>query len=113
MAGKQGVTNFSNLQKFGLEWFKKPNATPRQNASLRAAVAAYHGHGLSEENVLIGNGSDDILNLLVRVFGGPAAATGFTLPSYSLYPVLVAIQNGRVEPIEFDRSMQQIGRAHV
>ena len=34
------------------------------------------------------------------------AAAGFTLPSYSLYPVLVGIQNGRANVIEFDRSMR-------
>jgi histidinol-phosphate aminotransferase len=50
-------------------------------------------HGLARQ-VCIGNGSDDILNLLVRCFCGPAAAAGFTLPSYSLYPVLVGIQDG-------------------
>jgi histidinol-phosphate aminotransferase len=47
-----------------------------------------------------------VLNLLVRVFGGPSAATGFTLPSYSLYPVLVAINDGATKVIEFDRSMK-------
>ncbi|EIP96982.1 PLP-dependent enzyme, histidinol-phosphate/aromatic aminotransferase or cobyric acid decarboxylase [Opitutaceae bacterium TAV1] len=78
------------------------------SAPLRQLVARLHGHGLTEKNVLIGNGSDDILNLLVRAWGGPAneaAATGFTVPSYSLYPVLVAIQDGACEAIEFDRSM--------
>lgn len=78
-----------------------PNPT---SAPLRRQIAALHG--LREENVLVGNGSDDVLNLLVRVFGGPAAATGFTLPSYSLYPVLVAINDGAVQGIEFDRSMR-------
>ncbi len=74
------------------------------SAPLRRAVAKHHG--LREENVLIGNGSDDVLNLLVRVFGGRSALTGFTLPSYSLYPVLVAIQDGGVKTVEFDRSMK-------
>ncbi len=73
------------------------------SAPLRAQVAEIHV--VSPERVIIGNGSDDILNLLVRVFGGPDAATGYTLPSYSLYPVLVAIQDGSVSTIEFDRSM--------
>jgi histidinol-phosphate aminotransferase len=54
----------------------------------------------------VGNGSDDILNLLVRAFAGPGAAAGFTLPSYSLYPVLVAIQDSGCEVIEFDRGMR-------
>ncbi|MBP6506683.1 MAG: histidinol-phosphate transaminase [Opitutaceae bacterium] len=75
-----------------------------KSAPLRAAVAALHG--LEAANVCIGNGSDDILNLLIRCFCTQAAAAGFTLPSYSLYPVLVAIQDGRSAVIEFERSMR-------
>jgi histidinol-phosphate aminotransferase len=71
---------------------------------VRAAVAKLHG--LREENVCIGNGSDDILNLLVRAFCTQDAAVGYMLPSYSLYPVLVEIQNGGAEVIPFDRSMR-------
>jgi len=76
---------------------------PRSSA-LRAAVAAHHG--LAPENVCIGNGSDDILTLLVRAFCSADAPIGFTVPSYSLYPVLVEIQHGRAEAIELDRSMR-------
>jgi len=75
-----------------------------KSAPLRATVAGLHG--LREENVCIGNGSDDILNLLIRAFCTREAAAGFTLPSYSLYPVLVGIQDGRSTVIEFDRTMQ-------
>jgi len=75
-----------------------------KSSSLRATVAKLHG--LREESVVIGNGSDDILNLLVRAFCTSDAAVGFTFPSYSLYPVLVEIQDGRSEVIEFDRSMK-------
>src|SRR5476651_2715849 len=82
-----------------LRLYPNPKSTP-----LRAAVAKLHG--LREENVVIGNGSDDILNLLIRAFCTSEAAAGFTLPSYSLYPVLVAIQDGRSDVIEFDRSMR-------
>lgn len=84
-----------------LRLYPNPKASP-----LRAAVAKLHGHGLREENVCIGNGSDDILNLLVRAFCAADSAAGYTLPSYSLYPVLVAIQDGRTQTIEFDRSMK-------
>jgi histidinol-phosphate aminotransferase len=76
---------------------------PRSTA-LRAAVATLHG--LREENVCIGNGSDDVLTMLVRAFCGAQAPLGFTVPSYSLYPVLVEIQDGRAEAIELDRSMR-------
>lgn len=74
------------------------------SAPLRAAVARLHG--VEPENVCIGNGSDDILNLLVRAFCGGSAAAGYTVPSYSLYPVLVGMQNGASEIIPFDRSMR-------
>jgi histidinol-phosphate aminotransferase len=83
-----------------------------RSAPLRAAVAALHG--LAEENVCIGNGSDDILTMLVRAFCSDAAPLGFTLPSYSLYPVLVEIQHGRAEVIELDRSMRlPVERIHA
>lgn len=89
-----------------LRLYPNPKSTP-----LRTAVAKLHQRewaGLREENVIIGNGSDDILNLLVRAFVGEdgTAAAGFTLPSYSLYPVLVEIQDGSYKTIEFDRSMR-------
>ena len=82
-----------------LRLYPNPKSSP-----LRAAVAQLHD--LREENVCIGNGSDDILNLLVRCFCTQEAAAGFTFPSYSLYPVLVGIQDGRSAVIEFDRAMR-------
>jgi len=82
-----------------LRLYPNPKSTP-----LRAAVATLHGVG--EANVCIGNGSDDILTMLVRAFCSAAAPLGFTRPSYSLYPVLVEIQDGRAEVIELDRSMR-------
>ena len=82
-----------------LRLYPNPKSMP-----LRAAVARLHA--LREENVCIGNGSDDILTMLVRAFCSDAAPLGFTVPSYSLYPVLVEIQDGRVEVIELDRSMR-------
>jgi histidinol-phosphate aminotransferase len=74
------------------------------SAPLREQIARIHD--LDTTNVIVGNGSDDILNLLVRVFGDPKAPIGFTLPSYSLYPVLIGIQDGGTDIIDFDRSMR-------
>lgn len=82
-----------------LRLYPNPKSGP-----LREVVARHHN--LTADHVIIGNGSDDILNLLVRVFCGDGAATGFTFPSYSLYPVLVEIQNGRSTVVEFDRTMR-------
>jgi len=82
-----------------LRLYPNPKSIP-----LRSAVAAVHG--VREENVCIGNGSDDILNLLMRCFCAGDAAAGFTWPSYSLYPVIVGIQDGRSTVLEFDRSLR-------
>ncbi len=75
-----------------------------RSAALRESVARFHG--LAADRVFVGNGADDVLNLLVRCGCGPDAPAGFTLPSYSLYPVLVGIQGGRAVAVEFDRSMR-------
>lgn len=75
-----------------------------RSIKLRRAFAKLHD--LDESNVIIGNGSDDVLNLLVRAFAGGGGRVGFTMPSYSLYPVLVAIENGTSQMIEFDREMK-------
>jgi histidinol-phosphate aminotransferase len=82
-----------------LRLYPNPKSGP-----LRGAIATLHG--VREENVIVGNGSDDILNLIVRGFVANDAAAGFTFPSYSLYPVLVGIQDGRSTVIEFDRTMK-------
>ena len=75
-----------------------------QSSALRSALAQHHG--VRAENVIVGNGSDDVLNLLVRCFCTREAAIGFMRPSYSLYPVLIEIQDGSSAVVEFDRSMQ-------
>lgn len=75
-----------------------------RSESLRAKIAEHHE--VDESQVCVGNGSDDILNLLMRCFCTQEELSGFTLPSYSLYPVLVGIQNGGSTVIELDRSMR-------
>jgi histidinol-phosphate aminotransferase len=87
-----------------LRLYPNPRSSP-----LRAAAAQLHARecpSLTDANVCIGNGSDDILNLLIRAFVTREATAGFTLPSYSLYPVLVEIQDGAMQTIAFDRAMR-------
>jgi histidinol-phosphate aminotransferase len=67
-----------------LRLYPSPASSP-----LRAAAARFHGTGV--ENVLAGNGSDDVLNLLARAFSDAAKPAGMLEPSYSLYPVLAGL----------------------
>lgn len=52
----------------------------------RARIAA--AHGCSTAQVIVGNGSDELLSLCARAFVPPDGAIGYFEPSYSLYPVL-------------------------
>jgi len=67
---------------------------PPDSHAFRAAAAAFHD--LPADHVLAGNGSDDVLNLLIRAYAGPGRPVGMLDPSYSLYPVLAAAQHAPV-----------------
>lgn len=63
-------------------------------------------HGCAPENILVGNGSDELLALATRAFVEPAAAqpgprslVQYFNPSYSLYPVLADIAGARRNPV--------------
>lgn len=77
-----------------------PNPT---SGPLRTAVATHHG--IEASQVLIGNGADDVLNLLIRTFCSSENPCGMTVPSYSLYGVLANAQNAQMLEVSFDRSM--------
>ncbi|MCL1888366.1 MAG: histidinol-phosphate transaminase [Kiritimatiellaeota bacterium] len=80
--------------------------------ALRGHIAEMHGCAI--ENVFAGNGSDEILALASRAFVEPHETIGFLDPSYSLYPVLAAIQNvrTRVVKLEDDFSWQVPATCH-
>ena len=59
-------------------------------AALRERLAALAGVG--PENVFVGNGSDEVLRLVMRAFTRPGGAAAAFEPSYSLYPVLAAAE---------------------
>lgn len=53
-------------------------------------------HGVSRDNILATNGGDELLRLAITTFVGPGETLGMAEPSYSLYPVLAAVQDCRV-----------------
>ncbi|MDG2166924.1 MAG: histidinol-phosphate transaminase [Opitutales bacterium] len=73
-------------------------------ATLREELAQ-HFHLPSADWAFVGNGSDEILNLLIRIFCDEEKSAGYMVPSYSLYPVLLAIQNAKQVSVDFDGSM--------
>jgi len=67
--------------------------------SLRAVAARIYG--VRPENILAGNGSDEILSILMRCFVGPQDRVAFPVPTYSLYDTLIAIQQGERIAIDY------------
>ncbi len=57
-------------------------------------------HDCSVEQILVGNGSDELLALCLRAFVEQEGSVGYFQPSYSLYPILAAIQDLRTKPVE-------------
>ncbi len=70
--------------------------------ALRDAIASRNG--VARENVVAGNGSDDILTMTFRAFAAPDRPVACLEPSYSLYPVLAQMQGAPVIRIHLDEA---------
>lgn len=82
-----------------LRLYPSPDSAPLREAAGRL-------HHFPAENIVAGNGSDDLLNLLIRAYASPQRPVGMLEPSYSLYPVLAAAQGAPVikVPVGLDGS---------
>ena len=82
-----------------------PNPTAQ---ALREHLARLHG--CRPGNLIVGNGSDELLALATRAFVEPCGSARdsrstvqFFTPSYSLYPVLAAIHGARTNAVALTR----------
>ncbi|MDB2553172.1 histidinol-phosphate transaminase [Gammaproteobacteria bacterium] len=66
-------------------------------------------HGLHKDNVIPTNGGDELLRLLLTTFIDEGEVVATTRPTYSLYPVLTAIQGAVLEEIELDEQWRLPG----
>jgi len=73
----------------GLARYPDPEAM-----ALRSAASTLYGIPL--DHILAGNGSDELLALLLRATVDPGTPVAFPVPTYSLYETLVAVQGGRM-----------------
>ena len=84
-----------------LRLYPNPTAQP-----LRERLAKLHG--CYADNIIVGNGSDELLALATRAFvepgsgstvHSPQSVVQYFTPSYSLYPVLADIHGARKNPV--------------
>jgi histidinol-phosphate aminotransferase len=70
-----------------------------QSDSLRSVAAEIYG--VKPGNIIAGNGSDELLSMVLRCFVGPGDRVVFPVPTYSLYDTLVEIQEGVCAPVNY------------
>lgn len=63
-------------------------------------------HGVAPEEVFVGNGSDEVLRLIIQAYGGPGRTVASLDPSYSLYATLVQIADGNYQVYTLDNLME-------
>jgi histidinol-phosphate aminotransferase len=66
---------------------------PRADGLRHAAAARY---GVSPENILVGNGSDELLSLCLKACAGPGDRVTYPVPTYSLYRTLAELSECQV-----------------
>lgn len=76
---------------------------PQAQALRRTAAEKF---GLKPEQIIAGNGSDDLLTIGVRTLVDQGEGLAYTDPSYSLYPVLGRIQGARGIPVALGSDFQ-------
>lgn len=60
---------------------------------LKSALSAFYG--VAPECITLGNGSNDIIELLGRVFLGPGRAALFSAHAFAVYPIVTQAQSAR------------------
>src|SRR3954453_10691749 len=71
-----------------------------ESMHLRGALAKVHGY--ETENILVGNGSNELLAAAVPTFVGPGTPVVYSKPSFALYEKLIAVAGGIALPVAVD-----------
>jgi histidinol-phosphate aminotransferase len=72
----------------------------REFTTLRARLATYLGHGLTEENIWAANGSNEVLQQVLQAFGGPGRSVLGFPPTYSMHSIIAAGTGTAWIPVE-------------
>ena len=82
--------------------------------ALRARASALYD--VPADHILVGNGSDELLALILRACVDPGQRVAFPVPTYSLYDTLVAAQGGEPVRIPFAEDFRlpsEVGRSRA
>jgi len=99
--GRDGIFLDANENPFG-DQNRYPDPYQRE---LKAAISKIKG--VPEENIFLGNGSDEIIDLCFRIFCNPGIDKALTFtPTYGMYEVSASINDVKVIKIPLNESFQ-------
>ncbi len=99
--GKEGIFLDANENPFGnLNRYPDP-----YHKELKASVSRLKG--IAVENIFLGNGSDEIIDLCLRIFCNPGVDKALTFtPSYGMYEVSAAVNDIGIIKVPLTESFQ-------
>lgn len=99
--GKEGIFLDANENPYGfLNRYPDP-----YHKDLRSAISKLKG--VSFENIFLGNGSDEIIDLCYRIFCTPGTDKAVTFyPSYGMYEVSAAVNDVNIVKVPLTRDFQ-------
>jgi histidinol-phosphate aminotransferase len=90
------------LARPGVDWNQYP--TPF-SSDLRRDLA--RRHGLSPDQIVVGNGSDELFDLLTRAFVGPGDRIAIAAPTFVMYAFFGKLSQARVVEVPLERPGRQ------
>ncbi|MGB8700461.1 MAG: histidinol-phosphate transaminase [Thermosynechococcaceae cyanobacterium] len=91
---------FKTLQTLDGEWLRRyPDPTAKQFRQAASEVLQ-----IPPEGILVGNGSDELLSLIVRAFVEMGETVVYPMPSYVLYRTLAQLQGAQAVEIPYDEA---------
>jgi histidinol-phosphate aminotransferase len=98
-SGSKGIFLDANENPFGkLNRYPDPH-----HRKLREAVGK--NKGISVGNIFLGNGSDEAIDLVFRIFCEPGKDKALTFtPTYGMYEVSAAVNNVKMEKVSLDKN---------
>ncbi len=93
---------FRALQTLDAEWLRRyPDPT-----AIAFRQAASEVLNIPPDWITVGNGSDELISLIVRAFVEPGSAVVYPVPSYVLYRTVAQIQAAQPVEIAYDEAFQ-------
>ncbi len=86
------------LKNFNPEFLRR-YPDPLSNRVRRAVSAVF---SVPEEWVIVGNGSDELLSILMRACCGPARPAVYAMPTYVLYRTLAEMEDAKCCEVSYD-----------